>query len=48
MLSDAPLRVKFREASRQGRDCGMSQIFADTLVEANPFYTVTLVANHDT
>ncbi len=26
----------------------MSQIFTGTLVEADPFHAVTLVANHDT
>lgn len=40
--------MKFHEASRQGRDYDMSQIFTDTLVEADPFHAVTLVANHDT
>jgi glycosidase len=48
MLFDAPLQMKFHEASRQGRDYDMSQIFTDTLVEADPFHAVTLVANHDT
>ncbi|WP_058911189.1 alpha-amylase [Entomohabitans teleogrylli] len=48
MLFDAPLQMKFHEASRSGRDYDMSQIFTDTLVEADPFHAVTLVANHDT
>ncbi|MGK3192220.1 alpha-amylase [Enterobacter soli] len=48
MLFDAPLQMKFHEASRQGRDYDMSQIFTDTLVESDPFHAVTLVANHDT
>ncbi|WP_368934094.1 alpha-amylase [Citrobacter koseri] len=48
MLFDAPLQMNFHEASRQGRDYDMSQIFTDTLVEADPFHAVTLVANHDT
>ncbi len=48
MLFDAPLHMKFHEASLQGRDYDMSQIFTDTLVEADPFHAVTLVANHDT
>ena len=43
-----PLQMKFHEASRQGRDYDMSQIFTGTLVEADPFHAVTLVANHDT
>jgi glycosidase len=48
MLFDAPLQMKFHEASRQGRDYDMSQIFSGTLVEADPFHAVTLVTNHDT
>lgn len=48
MLFDAPLQMKFHEASRRGRDYDMSQIFTGTLVEADPFHAVTLVANHDT
>lgn len=48
MLFDAPLHMKFHEASLQGRDYDMSQIFTGTLVEAAPFHAVTLVANHDT
>jgi len=48
MLFDAPLHMKFHEASLQGRDYDMSQIFTGTLVEADPFHAVTLVANHDT
>ncbi len=47
MLFDAPLQMKFHEASR-GRDYDMSQIFSGTLVEADPFHAVTLVTNHDT
>ncbi len=48
MLFDAPLQMNFHQASRQGRDYDMSQIFTNTLVEADPFHAVTLVANHDT
>lgn len=48
MLFDAPLQMKFHEASRRGRDYDMSQIFSGTLVEADPFHAVTLVTNHDT
>ena len=48
MLFDAPLHMKFHEASLQGRDYDMSQIFSGTLVETAPFHAVTLVANHDT
>ncbi|EHC41445.1 cytoplasmic alpha-amylase, partial [Salmonella enterica subsp. enterica serovar Alachua str. R6-377] len=48
MLFDAPLQMKFHEASRQGAEYDMRHIFTDTLVEADPFHAVTLVANHDT
>ena len=48
MLFDAPLHMNFHEASKQGSDYDMSQIFTGTLVEADPFHAVTLVANHDT
>lgn len=48
MLFDAPLHMKFHEASLQGRHYDMRQIFNDTLVDADPFHAVTLVANHDT
>jgi len=47
-LFDAPLHMKFHEASRQGSDYDMRQIYTGTLVEADPFHAVTLVANHDT
>ncbi|VTP70205.1 Alpha-amylase precursor [Leclercia adecarboxylata] len=36
MLFDAPLHMKFHQASLQGRDYDMSQIFTGTLVEADP------------
>ncbi|OAT26866.1 cytoplasmic alpha-amylase [Buttiauxella ferragutiae ATCC 51602] len=48
MLFDAPLQMKFHQASKQGREYDMSQIFTGTLVEADPFHAITLVANHDT
>ncbi len=48
MLFDAPPQMKFREASRQGRDCDMSQIFSGTLVKLRPFPCRHLVTNHDT
>lgn len=48
MLFDAPLLRNFHDASRQGRDYDMCHIFTGTLVEADPFHAVTLVANHDT
>lgn len=48
MLFDAPLQLNFHQASRLGRNYDMRQIFTGTLVEADPFHAVTLVANHDT
>ena len=48
MLFDAPLLKNFHDASRQGSGYDMRQIFTGTLVEADPFHAVTLVANHDT
>ncbi|QDY43921.1 alpha-amylase [Candidatus Pantoea soli] len=48
MLFDAPLQLNFHLASTQGSRYDLSQIFAGTLVEADPFHAVTLVANHDT
>ncbi|MCT4714428.1 alpha-amylase [Enterobacteriaceae bacterium H18W14] len=48
LLFDAPLQMKFHQASRQGSEYDMSQIFTGTLVEADPFHAMTLVANHDT
>lgn len=48
MLFDAPLQLKFHLASKSGNDFDMSQIFTDTLVEADPFHAVTITANHDT
>ena len=48
MLFDAPLLKNFHTASLQGRDYDMRDIFTGTLVEADPFHAVTLVANHDT
>ncbi|KHJ66585.1 cytoplasmic alpha-amylase [Pantoea rodasii] len=48
MLFDAPLHMKFHEASKQGSNYDLSRIFEGTLVEADPFHAVTLVANHDT
>lgn len=48
MLFDAPLQLQFHQASKQGADFDLSQIFNNTLVAADPFHAVTLVANHDT
>ena len=41
MLFDAPLQMKFHEASRMGRDYDMTQIFTGTLVEADPSLPTT-------
>ncbi|MGE9549819.1 alpha-amylase [Erwinia amylovora] len=48
LLFDAPLQMKFHNASREGADYDLSQIFSDTLVAADPWHAVTIVANHDT
>lgn len=48
MLFDAPLQMNFHQASKEGRDYCLSEIYNGTLVEADPFHAVTLVANHDT
>jgi alpha-amylase len=46
-LFDVPLHYKFHEASLNGPDFDMSQIFDGTLVKDNPLLTVTFVDNHD-
>jgi len=48
MLFDAPLQMNFHNASKQGADYDLSQIFNDTLVAIDAFHAVTIVANHDT
>ncbi|WP_017800051.1 alpha-amylase [Winslowiella toletana] len=48
MLFDAPLQMNFHIASKQGAEYDLSQIFNDTLVAADAFHAVTIVANHDT
>ncbi|TCV95206.1 alpha-amylase [Biostraticola tofi] len=48
MLFDAPLQMHFHHASVQGADYDLRTLFDDTLVGADPFHAVTLVANHDT
>lgn len=48
MLFDAPLHMNFHQASVQGSEYDLSQIFASSLVNADPWHAVTLVANHDT
>ncbi|HDL7748627.1 TPA: alpha-amylase [Yersinia enterocolitica] len=48
MLFDVALHHKFHEASNQGEDFDLTQVFSGTLIEADPMHTITLVANHDT
>ncbi|WP_347253028.1 alpha-amylase [Leminorella grimontii] len=48
MLFDAPLHINFHQASLQGRDFDLSTIFDGSLVAADPWHAVTIVANHDT
>lgn len=48
MLFDAPLHLNFHQASLQGSEYDLSQIFANSLVVADPWHAVTIVANHDT
>ncbi|MGG6192748.1 alpha-amylase [Pantoea allii] len=48
MLFDAPLHMNFHEASKAGSAYDMSKIFDNSLVLADPWHAVTIVANHDT
>ncbi|CNL11544.1 MULTISPECIES: alpha-amylase [Yersinia] len=48
MLFDVALHHKFHAASKQGEDFDLTQVFNGSLVEVDPFHTITLVANHDT
>ena len=47
-LLDAPLHYKFYEAGQKGKDFDLRELLNDTLVERNPFYSITFVDNHDT
>ncbi|KAH8920242.1 glycoside hydrolase family 13 protein [Atractiella rhizophila] len=47
-LFDTPLHYKFKEASEQGANYDLSQIFEGTLVQRRSTEAVTLVDNHDT
>lgn len=47
-LFDASLHHNFRAASKQGKDFDLTTIFNDTLIEAKPELSVTVVGNHDT
>lgn len=46
-LFDAPLHYNFSEASKNGNDYDLRQIFDNTLVQQQPALAVTLVDNHD-
>lgn len=45
---DVPLHYHFVEASQQGRNYDLRQIFQDTVTEVAPVQAVTFVDNHDT
>lgn len=47
-LFDAPLQGKFHKASKENSDFNLCTIFDDTLTQARPELSVTLVENHDT
>ena len=47
-LFDVPLHGHFREASRSGGAYDMRTLYAGTLTEEEPVYSVTFVDNHDT
>lgn len=47
-LFDAPLHLKFSDASKMGNLFDLSRIFENTLVKNEPSLAVTIVANHDT
>jgi alpha-amylase len=46
-LFDVPLHYNFHEASQQGESYDMRTIFDSTLVQQQPTFAVTFVANHD-
>lgn len=48
MLFDAPLHMNFHQASKAGSAYDLSKIFDNSLVLADPWHAVTIVANHDT
>lgn len=47
-LFDVPLHMNFYNASVNGRQYDMRQIFAGSFVAENPMHAVTFVDNHDT
>ena len=47
-LFDVPLHHNFYEASKQGKDYSLPDIFNGTLVQSRPQSAVTFVDNHDT
>ncbi|QHM75116.1 Cytoplasmic alpha-amylase [Mixta theicola] len=48
LLFDAPLQMKFHQASQLGADYDLRALFSETLTARAPAHAVTLVANHDT
>lgn len=48
MLFDAPLLLNFHHASLNGKDFDLRTLFDGSLVQADPWHAVTIVANHDT
>lgn len=47
-LFDAPLHLNFYTASKQRNHYDLRTIFDNTLLQAQPLFTVTVVENHDT
>jgi alpha-amylase len=47
-LFDAPLHMNFHTASMEGQNYDLRRIFDNTLLQARPNFTVTIVENHDT
>ena len=48
MLFDAPLLLNFHHASLEGKEYDLTHIFDGSLLQADPWHAVTIVANHDT
>jgi len=48
MLFDAPLLLNFHNASKGGKDYDLRTVFDGSLLQADPWHAVTIVANHDT
>ena len=47
-LFDSSLQNNFHTASREGDSYDLRRIFDETLTQADPMHSVSLVANHDT